>query len=77
VGTNGPNMETPTNPPPKKHSINTAFVIAVVGLFVFGAGVDLLVRHDGGNWGWILTIGGAVILGFAIWRGSGGRPQTR
>jgi hypothetical protein len=70
-------METPTNPPPKKRSINTAFLIAVVGLLVFGAGVDLLVRHEGGNWGWILTIGGAVVLGIAIWCGSGGRSQAR
>jgi len=70
-------METPTNPSPKKRSMNTAFLIAVVGLLGFGAGVDLLVRHDGGNWGWILTIGGTVVLGVAIWCGSGGRSQTR
>jgi hypothetical protein len=69
-------METPTNPPPKKRSLNTAFLIAVAGLLVFGAGVDLVVSHESGNWGWILTIGGAVILGFAIWCGSGGRSQA-
>ena len=77
MGTIGADMETPRNPPPKKRSINTAFVIAVVGLLALSTGVDLLVRHEGGNWGWILTIGGAVILGFAIRWGSGGRPQTR
>jgi hypothetical protein len=70
-------METPTNPPPKKRSTNTAFLIAVVGLLVFGAGVDLLVRHEGGNWGWILTVGGAVVLGIAIWCGSGEKSQAR
>jgi hypothetical protein len=66
-------METPTNLPPKKRPINTAFVIAVLGLLVFGAGVDLLVGHAGGNWGWILTIGGLVTLGVAIWCGAAGR----
>jgi hypothetical protein len=69
-------METPTNPPPKKRSINTAFLIAIVGIFVFGAGLDLLVRREVGNWGWILTVGGAGILGLAIWWGSGGRSQA-
>ena len=70
-------MNSLTDPPRKKGSINRAFLIAVVGLLVFGTGVDLLVRREGGIWAWILTIGGAVALGIAIWCGAGERSQPR